>query len=248
MPSDGLVSGPAITSTRAITIGSRTGNVWPWIAQMGAGRAGWYAFDQIDNGGRPSARIVLPELQQIRVGDLLPATLGDPTSFRIAAMEPFRSLVLVEAAADGKLRMSWELRLEAWRGGRCRLIARTRISREWPRGWASSAVPGAPALTVGLVRMLPRRLPLPAPLLLRAAVLGHAISERMTLLGIRSRAERQLERFPSVTDRVALVDRLIPRAAVADMRQAEALRPVARVPVRLSRAPSTDEVEPLLSA
>jgi len=36
----------------AITIRRSPHDVWPWLAQMGAGRAGWYGYDFIDNGGQ----------------------------------------------------------------------------------------------------------------------------------------------------------------------------------------------------
>ena len=50
--------------------------VWPWRVQMGAGRAGWYSYDRIDNGGRPSADRIVPELQRLAVGDVMPAVPG----------------------------------------------------------------------------------------------------------------------------------------------------------------------------
>ncbi|HEY7497527.1 MAG TPA: DUF998 domain-containing protein [Vicinamibacterales bacterium] len=54
LPADGMVPNPIFTSSRAITIDAPPEHVWPWIAQMGAGRAGWYSWDAIDNGGAPS--------------------------------------------------------------------------------------------------------------------------------------------------------------------------------------------------
>ena len=48
---DAMIPDPIFTSTHAITIDAPPEAVWPWIAQMGAGRAGWYSWDVIDNGG-----------------------------------------------------------------------------------------------------------------------------------------------------------------------------------------------------
>ena len=48
---DRLVPDAIFRSTHAITIDAPPEQVWPWIAQMGAGRAGWYSWDLIDNGG-----------------------------------------------------------------------------------------------------------------------------------------------------------------------------------------------------
>jgi hypothetical protein len=38
------------TLTHAITIRRSPGDVWPWLVQMGAGRAGWHSYDFLDNG------------------------------------------------------------------------------------------------------------------------------------------------------------------------------------------------------
>ena len=51
LPVDAMIPDALFTSTHAITIDAPPEQVWPWIAQMGAGRAGWYSWDAIDNGG-----------------------------------------------------------------------------------------------------------------------------------------------------------------------------------------------------
>jgi len=56
---DTMIPDPLFTSTHAITIEAAPEQVWPWIAQMGAGRAGWYSGDAIDNGGMPSSSLPL---------------------------------------------------------------------------------------------------------------------------------------------------------------------------------------------
>ncbi len=70
--------------------------MWPWLVQMGYGRAGWYSWDRLDNGGRPSAKEVHPEWQNLSVGDYLSA--GSPTGpmypWQVAALEPGRFLGL----------------------------------------------------------------------------------------------------------------------------------------------------------
>jgi hypothetical protein len=58
--------------TNAITIRARPSEIWPWLVQMGCRRAGWYSYDGLDNGGVPSAERIVPELQQVEVGDLFP--------------------------------------------------------------------------------------------------------------------------------------------------------------------------------
>lgn len=73
LPGDGLVPHPSFLATRAITISARPEDIWPWIVQIGYGRAGFYGYDLIENLGsqrgiRSAAKIV-PELQRLKVGD-----------------------------------------------------------------------------------------------------------------------------------------------------------------------------------
>ena len=68
MPGDDL-SPDAASTTRAISIATPAEDVWPWLAQLGYGRGGWYSYDWIDNDGQPSADDIIPQLQQLQVGD-----------------------------------------------------------------------------------------------------------------------------------------------------------------------------------
>lgn len=95
MPGDGDRFVSSFTATRAITIHSRPEDIWPWLVQIGFGRAGWYSYDWLDNRGKPSAGRVIPELQQIAIGDWVPMSgqIDERTAFRVAAFEPGRSLL-----------------------------------------------------------------------------------------------------------------------------------------------------------
>lgn len=94
LPGDGFLAQPLSSQTHAITIERPRRAVWPWLVQMGAGRAGWYSFDFIDNGGQPSAEHIVPELQHVKVGDLFPALRGVTEGFTVLRVEHERSLVL----------------------------------------------------------------------------------------------------------------------------------------------------------
>jgi len=61
---------PTFNVTRAITIRARPEEIWPWIPQIGYGRAGFCSYDLLDNLGKPSAARIIPELQQVRVGEI----------------------------------------------------------------------------------------------------------------------------------------------------------------------------------
>src|SRR6266536_1257114 len=69
MAGDDLVPDAPFNATRAITIQAPPENVWPWIVQMGYGRAGFYTYDIADNAGYPSADHVLEEYQHLSIGD-----------------------------------------------------------------------------------------------------------------------------------------------------------------------------------
>jgi hypothetical protein len=105
LPGDTLVPDAAARVMHAVTIAASPERVWPWLVQMGSGRAGWYSYDWIDNDGRPSATEIIPEFQRIAPGDVLPSLPGATDSFIVAAVDPQRDLVLTVAAAGG----SWTL-------------------------------------------------------------------------------------------------------------------------------------------
>src|SRR5258707_13305162 len=51
LPGDALLPHAQFRSTRAITINAPPGAVWPWLVQVGCGRAGFYSNDLLDNLG-----------------------------------------------------------------------------------------------------------------------------------------------------------------------------------------------------
>ena len=71
MPGDEDVQRPILVATRAVTINAPPSSVWPWIVQIGYHRAGWYAYDLFDNDDIPSAESILPEFQQLEIGQVI---------------------------------------------------------------------------------------------------------------------------------------------------------------------------------
>jgi len=105
MAGDDLVRDPTFSATRAVTIEAPPEEIWPWLVQMGYGRAGFYSWDALDNAGVPSAGRVVPEYQDLREGDLLPMS---PDSYAmVAALEPGRYLLLV--FEGGRSTWAWGL-------------------------------------------------------------------------------------------------------------------------------------------
>jgi hypothetical protein len=68
LPGDELFPRAQYRSTRAISIQARPEEVWPWLVQVGCGRAGFYSHDLLDNLARPSATTILPAFQHLEVG------------------------------------------------------------------------------------------------------------------------------------------------------------------------------------
>jgi hypothetical protein len=103
LPGDDLIADPTAIDTRGIDIAAPPEQVWPWLLQMGYGRGGWYSYDQMDMKGSSASEIV-PDLQHLEVGDLVPTHPGG--GFVVKAIEPGHALVLwidratVEAQAE----------------------------------------------------------------------------------------------------------------------------------------------------
>jgi hypothetical protein len=108
LPVDALIPDPIFTSTHAITIDKSPNLVWPWIAQMGSGRAGWYSWDAIDNGGRPNSTSIVPAFQTVVPGDIMPAVPGANDGFVVAAVDPPRDLVSTVPDGRGGNAVAWE--------------------------------------------------------------------------------------------------------------------------------------------
>jgi hypothetical protein len=107
LPGDALLPDAATVVMHAVTIAAPVHVVWPWLVQMGAGRAGWYSYDHVDNGGVASAVTIVARLQHLAPGDIMPALPGATDSFVVAVVDVDRDLVLTVPAAGGGLLVSW---------------------------------------------------------------------------------------------------------------------------------------------
>jgi len=190
LPVDAMLPNPMFTSTHAITIGAPPERVWPWLAQMGGGRAGWYSWDAIDNGAQPSAINIVPEFQTVAPGDVMPAVPGAKDAFVVAAIDPPRDLILTVSDGSGGKAVAWEHFLEPLDGGRTRLIVRGRVSSHWLD--LARARPPAGHRPIFIERMYALLATLPRPLLITFARFGHRIMEARHLRGIQRRAERPI--------------------------------------------------------
>lgn len=134
-PGADLIPGGTRSATMAVTIDATPAQVWPWLAQMGYGRAGWYSWDHLDNWGHTSVDYLNPDWQQIKLGDRLPSMPDNKAWWEVAALEPGRFLGL-RASCDLLMRpfdplgprprfftdSLWGFLLEEKPDGRTRLI------------------------------------------------------------------------------------------------------------------------------
>jgi hypothetical protein len=88
---DELIAEVSASDTRAITIAAPPERIWPWLVQMGYGRAGWYSYDRLD-ADAPSAHEIRPSLQSIAPGDVMPTHPGG--GFIVRIVRPNEALVL----------------------------------------------------------------------------------------------------------------------------------------------------------
>ncbi|HEX2988645.1 MAG TPA: hypothetical protein VHS06_10805 [Chloroflexota bacterium] len=176
LPGDELVPEPKINATHAVTIDAPPEAVWPWIAQLGQGRGGFYSYDWLENLmglDIHSADSVIPEYQQIKEGDGIPLAPGG-FDFPVVKVEPQRMLLLHGDTRDGSspvpvkpgeyLNASWLFLLDAAGRGGTRLVERFRA--DYDPGQVKGLVYGA------------------------FVEPGAFLMERKMLLGIKERAER----------------------------------------------------------
>jgi hypothetical protein len=128
MAGDALLEHPTYTGTTAITIDAPPEDVWPWLVQIGYQRGGLYSYDWLDRLfgylDRPSATRILPEFQNLAVGDRIP--MGNGPAWPVAVLDPRRALVL-DMRNLGPFDWVWQFGLYAVDGNRTRLVSRSSV-------------------------------------------------------------------------------------------------------------------------
>jgi hypothetical protein len=126
MIGDRLITEPTHSATHAITVDASPDHIWPWLVQMGYQRGGLYSYDWLDRVfgilDRPSANRVLPECQNLAVGDKIFLGPGDREKLTVAAMEPSRALVL--RYSEHGFEWVWQFALYPVEKSRTRLVSR----------------------------------------------------------------------------------------------------------------------------
>jgi hypothetical protein len=143
LPGDDLFPATREVSTKALTIDAPPATVYALVQQMGQHRGGWYGWDWFYDAtgssdfvdGHYSRRIV-PELQNVRVGDKI--NINDMVAYDVAIADKDRAFVLAAGSLDPKqlgpkasLPATWTENTMAWivrptDDGKTRLILRMR--------------------------------------------------------------------------------------------------------------------------
>jgi hypothetical protein len=100
LPGDELVSAHTPRTTRAVTVDAPIDDVWPWLAQIGEDRGGFYSYSWLERAAGAdihNANTIHPEWQNVRVGDTvwLARRYGEVARQVVAAVEPSSHLVLM---------------------------------------------------------------------------------------------------------------------------------------------------------
>ncbi|GAB4264105.1 MAG: hypothetical protein Kow00122_19760 [Thermoleophilia bacterium] len=171
LPGDEVIAKPKQTSTRAVDVAAARAAVWPWLAQIGQGRGGFYSYDRLENlfgCDIHSANRVLPEHQELRPGDRIRLGPEGHPFYTVRDLEEGHWLLLEADAPEGEeppIAETWLFHLEELSAKRTRLTVRNRRDYDW----------GVKNFLLWKVLTEP----------------AHFIMERKMLLGIRRRAEQK---------------------------------------------------------
>jgi hypothetical protein len=177
MPGDEVVADPQWSVTYGVSIDALPVDIWPWLVQLGYGRAGFYSYDRLERRiglDIHSVELIVPELQRLEVGDAVPFGAFE---IPVAGLVP-EKLLLLAATDDGSDESigsgSFCFELLDDPEGETRLVVRGRARfRDWDVGSASRSTAG--------LRQLPMILGFEP---------GSFVLFRRMLLGIKERAER----------------------------------------------------------
>lgn len=146
LPGDSLLTDGVTMATHAITIDASVLDVWPWLAQIGQDKGGFYSYTMLENlvgCHMHNARDVHPEWQNVGQGDVIRFHPKYPPA-PVEMLETGRHLVI--GANLGKPNAStWAFILRDLGNGRTRLIVRLRARHHKGVVRAADLLIGEPA-------------------------------------------------------------------------------------------------------
>ena len=150
LPGDGIIPRADLVSTRAIGIDASPDHVWPWIAQLGQGRGGFYSYDCLENLAGcdiHSADQIVSRWQDVEEGDEV--NLAPGMALVVAGVEPGRSLVLRGGVpmgpSDPPYDFTWSFAVRESASGGSRLLVRERYA--YNKAWTAILVEPVEAIS-----------------------------------------------------------------------------------------------------
>jgi len=129
-PGDELVAAPLSFVNHAVTINAKPEQIYPWLVQMGADKAGLYSYTALETMiacPQTNADRIHDEWQNLQVGDLVRLCPKDPgpPPYVVAQIFPNEAIVLGHME-NGKWVDLWQFVILPQTDGSSRLILRTR--------------------------------------------------------------------------------------------------------------------------
>lgn len=138
LPGDDIIPQPNFQMTQAINIDAPPEALWPWLAQMGRERTGYYAQDLLTNWGIPSVSFLRQDIDSPAVGAEMDG------GYHIMELDPNRKLLFGGFSLrrwPGVTQDTTSLYLLEHRpDGSTRLLVRRRAYSYGPLGLACNAV------------------------------------------------------------------------------------------------------------
>jgi hypothetical protein len=141
LPGDAIVPAARSRETRAITIAAPADQVWPWLAQIGQDRGGFYSYKRLEDlfgCEMPDVRALVPWMQHWKLGDKLwmypPGKAGGIGFAVLESYVPGRAMAFATrpmgAAATRPADGSWAFVVDPIDGQSSRLLFRGRAAGE----------------------------------------------------------------------------------------------------------------------
>ncbi len=128
VPGDDLVRDPDVVMDRGFTLAVPPERAWPWFAQLGKNRSGWYLprwIEAVIPARRRALRHLDPALRNLRPGDVIDDWGGAGATFEIVTHDA--PSTLVHSSTRGNIRLSWAILLHASAGNQTRIHLRLRL-------------------------------------------------------------------------------------------------------------------------
>lgn len=130
-PGDSIVKNPDFHAIRGITINAKPADIWKWIIQIGSRRAGWYSIDWMDNAGKKSSEVIIPEFQNISAGQFIPFTPDQKNGMWVKEFVENKYILWI----DDKGMATWTWLLTPLNPDQTRLNTVLRTKYNWKSIW-----------------------------------------------------------------------------------------------------------------